>query len=136
MRTPAVDLTRSRDLGALFGDAFALYRRRLALFAGIAFAVVIPLDLFVYAVGTDPPALVALLAGLAPWLVAIPLITAGHVSAVMALGEGRDPSVRESLLAAARRLPAVAGTLVLVGICTVIGFILLIAPGIYVFIRL
>jgi hypothetical protein len=40
---PAIDLTRSRDLGALFGDTFSLYRRYFALFAGIAFAVVIPM---------------------------------------------------------------------------------------------
>jgi hypothetical protein len=133
---PAIDLTRSRDLGALFGDAFRLYRSYFGLFAGIAFAVVIPLDLLLYAAGTNPPPVVALLAGLAPWLVAIPLITAGHVKAVLALGGSRDASVGDSLRAAARRLPAVAGALVLVGLCTVVGLVLLIVPGVYVFVRL
>jgi hypothetical protein len=133
---PAIDLTRSRDLGALFGDTFSLYRRYFALFAGIAFAVVVPMDLLLYAAGTDPPTPIAIFVGLAPWLVAIPLITAGHVKAVVALGAGGEASVGDSLRAAGRRLPAVAATLVLAGVCTIVGFLLLIVPGVYVAVRL
>lgn len=77
-----------------------------------------------------------MIVGLTPWLVAIPLITAGHVRAVMTLGERRDVSASDSLRAAARRLPALAIAVALAGLATCIGLVLLIVPGIYVAIRL
>jgi hypothetical protein len=135
-RAPAIDLSRSRDVGDILGGAFSLYRRFFGLFAAIAFAVVIPIDLLTYAVvGHVPPALVILIA-LAPFLVTTPLITAGHVNAVMALGARADAHAKEALRVAIRRLPTVVFTILLVAVCTLLGGLLLIIPGIFVAVRL
>lgn len=69
------------------------------------------------------------------FLVTTPLITAGHVAAVLELGEGRAPRVRPSLTAAgARWLPVVAVVLVS-AIGTLFGALLLLLPGIYLYVR-
>jgi hypothetical protein len=44
------DLSRPRDVGDILGGAFTLYRQRFGLFASIALAVVIPVDVRVYGV--------------------------------------------------------------------------------------
>ena len=132
-RVPAIDLSRSRDLGDILGTTFSLYRKNFGLFAGIAFAVVIPMDLLAYAL---PRTTIGLAFALIPWLVAVPLITAGHVCAVMTLGERRDVFAGDSLRAAARRLPAIAATVFLTSVATLLGCILLVLPGIYVGVRL
>lgn len=135
-RVPAIDLSRSRDLGAVFEDTFSLYRRYFGLFAGIAFTVVIPLSVVTYAVGEpDRWSAVLFIAGL-PWLVGVPLITAGHVQAVKTLGERRDASAGDSLRAALRRLPAVVATVLLYSLVTLLGFVCLVVPGIYLGVKL
>jgi hypothetical protein len=135
-RVPAIDLSRSRDVGAVLGGAFVLYRSYFGLFAGIAFAVVVPIDLLGHALaGRLPTGVEVPLAGTL-WLITVPLITAGHVTAVMTLGARRDVFAGDALRAAARRLPAAAATVLLVAIATLIGCVLLIIPGIYVATRL
>jgi hypothetical protein len=136
-RVPAIDLSRSRDLGDLFNDTFSLYRRYFGLFAGIAFAVVVPMNLVLFALhGAAPRAIFTMAAVLAPWLIGVPLITAGHVQAVKTLGERRDVLAGDSLRAALRRLPAVTGTVLLYSLITLLGFVCLILPGIFLAVRL
>lgn len=48
-RVPAIDLSRSRDLGDVFDGTFSLYRSYFGLFAGIALGVVAPMDIVFYA---------------------------------------------------------------------------------------
>jgi len=141
-----IDLQRSRDVGDILSGAFRLYRSRFSLFAIIACAVVVPVDLLIYGVAgewlwTDPDwgeslpvgAVVATL--LAPWLVTTPLITAGHVHAVMELGAGRDASPGRALAAAARRLTPVATAVTLAAAGAALGLIALIVPGVYLWAR-
>ena len=141
-----IDLQRSRDLGDILGGAFRLYRARFSLFAIIAFAVVVPVDVLIYGVAgewlwTDPdwgdslPVGAAAASWLAPWLVTTPLITAGHVHAVMDLAAGREPSPWRALAAAGRRLTPVAAVVTLAAIGSTLGLILLIAPGVYLWAR-
>jgi hypothetical protein len=141
-----IDLQRSRDLGDILGGAFRLYRSYFSVFAIIALAVVVPVDVLIYGVAgewlwTDPdwddslPVAAAAASWLAPWLVTTPLITAGHVYAVMDLGAGREPSARRSLAAAAMRLTPVAGAVALAGLGIGLGFVALIVPGIYLWVR-
>jgi hypothetical protein len=135
-RVPAIDLSRSRDVGDIIGGAFSLYWRYFGLFAAIAFAVVIPLDLLAYALEGELRPGMAVPLGLISWLVTIPLITAGHVNAVMTLGDRRDVFAGDALRAAARRLPVVSVTVLLVAVATLLGCVLLIIPGIFVAVRL
>jgi hypothetical protein len=141
-----IDLSRSRDLGGILGGAFRLYRTHFGVFAAIAFAVVVPVDLLVYGVAgewlwTDPglegsmPVGAMVAALLAPLLVTTPLITAGHVHAVMDLGAGRPASAGSALAAAARRLTPVAAAVALAGLGATLGLVALIVPGIYLWAR-
>jgi hypothetical protein len=135
-RVPAIDLSRSRDLGDILGGAFSLHWRYFGLFAGIAFAVVGPIGLLAHTLAGQVPRNVEASLGLTLWLVTVPLVTAGHVNAVTTLGTRRDVFVGDALKAAARRLPALVVTLVLLIVATVIGLVLLIIPGIFVATRL
>lgn len=135
-RVPAIDLSRSRDLGDIFGDAFSLYSRHFGLFAAIAFGVVVPIDGLAYLLGGHVPPAVAIPLALTAALIKMPLITAGHVNAVMTLGTRRDVVAGDALRAAVRRLPVVILTVVLVAVATLLGCVMLIIPGIFVATRL
>ncbi len=138
-----LDLTRPRDVGDIIGTSFTLYRHHFLLFATIAFTVVVPLDLLTVGVidgqltGYDE----TLLRGggitytIVYYLLMTPLITAGHVSAVVDIGEGRTPAVGRSLQRAAAVLLPVMGTVVLSGLGVLIGFLALVVPGIYLSMR-
>lgn len=141
-----IDLSRSRDLGGILGGAFSLYRTHFGVFAAIAFAVVVPVDLLIYGVAgewlwSDPgsdaslPVGAAVAALLSPWLITTPLITAGHVHAVMDLGEGRPAAAGTALAAAARRLTPVALAVVLASLGATLGLVALIVPGVYLWAR-
>lgn len=54
----------------------------------------------------------------------------------MAIGGGRTPRAGASLRAALGRLPAVAGATVLFSLATALGALLLVLPGIYLWVRL
>jgi hypothetical protein len=145
MHTPSVlDLNRPRDLGGILGTTFTLYGRHFLVFAAIAFGVAIPVDLLVYGVAAEqlwsdhdesPGVDAAVLEFLAPILITTPLITAGHVHAVMEIGSGRTPRAGGSLRAALSRLPSVAGATILFSIAAALGTLALILPGIYVWVR-
>jgi hypothetical protein len=141
-----IDLGHRRDLGQILGATFRLYRAYFWVFAIIAFAVVVPVDLLIYGVagerlwtspdwGDSLPLGATVAAFLAPWLVTTPLITAGHVHAVMDIGHGRDPSAGRALKAAAARLTPVAGAVTLAALGSTLGLVLLIVPGVYLWAR-
>jgi hypothetical protein len=141
---PPLDLNRPRDLGALLSTTFNLYGRYFAVFAAIAFAVVVPVDLIFYggmlgwfgSYDSTPPVGTQLIATYSSLLIAQPLITAMHVAAVMAIGEGRRPTLKESFVRGGDVFLPVLGALLLTWFFTLLGFIALIIPGIYVAVRL
>jgi hypothetical protein len=139
------DLSRQRDVGSILTGAFRLYRRRFWLFATIALAVVIPVDLVVYGVlgelfwenhgfGESVSPEADLAATLTPILLLVPLITAGHVRAVMDLAERRDASAGAALAGASRRLPAVATAVLWAQVGAGFCLLLLIVPGVYLWV--
>jgi hypothetical protein len=141
-----IDLGHRRDLSGILASAFALYRARFWLFATIALVVALPVDLLVYGVAgewlwTDPdwgdsmPVGAEVASYLAPVLVTTPLITAGHVHAVMDLGAGREASAARALVAAASRLTPVAAAVTLAALGASLGLLALIIPGVYLWAR-
>ena len=144
MNAQPLDLDRPRDLGALLSTTFSLYGRYFAVFAAIAFAVVIPVDAIFYGVmmgwfgsyDSTPPIGTDLIATYSSQLIANPLITAMHVAAVLAIAEGRRPSLRESFVRGGDVFVPVLGALLLSWLFTLLGFLALIIPGILIAIRL
>jgi len=139
-----LDLNRTRDLGALLSTTFSLYGRYFGVFAAIAFAVVIPVDLIFYggmlgwfgSYDDTPAPATAAIANLGSTLIAQPLITAMHVAAVLAIGEGRKPSLRESFERGGDVFLPVLLVVILVGVFTFLGVFALLIGAVYVGVRL
>ena len=140
-----IDLTRRRELGQLVNDSWLLFRGNLGLFVTIALVVVVPADLIVLGVGagelwhhyeSNPGIGPTLLGGVLHLLVVQPLVTAACIAAVMALGNGEVPSAGWSIQRGFERWGAVLVAILLAGVLTAFGFILLIIPGIWLAVSL
>jgi hypothetical protein len=139
-----LDLERQRSMGEILSTCLSLYAKYFLLFATLAFAVVLPIDLVVDGVGAGklwsgydatPPLAVSIASTPIFWLVVLPLISANHARAVVALGEGTAPPIGRTLVEAVRLLPAVAFVVLLYDLGSFGGLILLIVPGIYLYTR-
>jgi hypothetical protein len=117
--------------------AFALYRRYPLLFLVLAAAVIVPYRLiFLVASGSGPPATgIALLLALTDWALVTPLVSALHVHAVAEVREGRDPRLGPVARQGLRVLPVVAAASIVSWLGVVLGFAVLIAPGVYLLLR-
>ena len=140
-----LDLSQPRDLNELLSATFSLYRRHYRVFPVIALAVVVPLDLITVGLidgnltsGYDSDNVLGggVAYSIVSTLVTTPLITAGHVTAVMDIGRREQPSVGRSLQGASLALPTLMATVVLYVMAVFAGLIALIIPGIYVGVRL
>jgi hypothetical protein len=140
----ALDLQRQRDLGEILSTCLSLYAKYFLLFATLAFGVVLPIDLALYGVGAGQlwsgydkhlPLAVEIAAQPVPLLVVLPLVSANHARAVVALGQGTVPAIGRTLLQGVHLLPAVAWVVLLYDLGTFGGLILLIAPGVYLLVR-
>ena len=141
-----VVLDRDWDVSALIGGTFKLFWRHAALFlpltAIIVFPFVIAFDVLLSGDDLveddiDPGRLFgSVLAGLFTFTVMPALVTALHVVSVIRIGEGERPSVREALALGSARFGAAIGATILYLLAIILGFILLIIPGIYLSVRL
>jgi hypothetical protein len=138
----AIDLRRPKSVAEVLGDALRCYGRYPALFAILALGVVVPYALIVLAV--DGAALIgaqhisasgALILVAADLLLVTPLISALHIHALVSIGEGRRPRLLEVAARGVRVLPVVAAAEIVAGIGTVVGFVLLFVPGVFLAIR-
>jgi hypothetical protein len=137
-----LDLEEPRGAFDLIGTTLTVFARHVLLFLAVTLLVVAPFSLAVtgvwaggFADGGDADAPVA--AGVAIALLALlmpVLVTALHVVVVRDLGDGRVPTVGQALRSAAPRFPrAIAAVVVYSALCLV-GFCLLVVPGIWVFV--
>jgi uncharacterized membrane protein len=144
MSTPRLDLGRPRDLGDLVAAALELYTRYFTVFAAIALAVVVPVELVVDGLGAgqlwsgydaSPPVGEAAISTFVQILVITPLITAMQVVAVRDVGAGRAPAVRRSMQAGAEVFGAVVLVVALYTAGIFLGLLALIVPGVYLGVR-
>jgi len=137
----SLDLDRPRGLGGLFATTVRLYGRHFVIFATIALAVVVPVDFVTLGLVNGqlfsgyPTEIFASGENATFSFVVMPLVTAMHVQAVLALDEGRQPTLRETLQGGGLVFTTVLGGVVLAGLGTILGLLLLILPGIYLFVR-
>lgn len=139
-----LDLSCTRDLGALLSDGFRVWKAHFPVFFALALMVVAPVRLLVDGLWagtlTDltaaPGGFAAIVSTLADLLVLPVLITAAHVVAVLDLGEGRRPTLARSVPATLRVAPPVALVVALYTIAFALGTVALIVPGIWLSVRL
>jgi hypothetical protein len=142
--SPPLDLTRARSVGELLSTTLALLRQHFGLFLSVTLLVSAPVIVLVDGVwgrmlrdGPDaPPVAGARTASFVLAAVVIPpLVTGLHAVIVRDMGNGRVPGVGEALRAVGPRLPAAFGAVVLFSVGVLIGFALLIVPGIWLGVR-
>jgi hypothetical protein len=132
-----------RSVPGLIAEAFGLYRRYAGLFLTLAAGVIVPYELIVLAAtGADPynratslSFVASQLLVLIDWVLVNPLVSALHVHAVADIEEGLAPRIG----AVARRglavLPVVAGAALVAGLGFFGGLVLLVIPGIILWLR-
>lgn len=142
--TPAIDLDRTRSVWDILRSTLRLYGDYPWLFLTLALAVMVPWDLIKLAVtGAGPFGHVRhegflereslKLVG-ATLIVA--LISALHVHAVVAVGEGRRPRLGSVAWQGLRILPIVGAAAIIADAATELGLLALVIPGILLSIRL
>jgi hypothetical protein len=139
-----IDVRRTRPLGALISDAATLLRDHLGLFALLAAAVVVPVELLLSGIGMgqlysgydeSPPLGGTGLLALVGALVTTPLITAMFVTVVLDLAAGREPDPRRAARVALDVFAPLLLVVVLAFAGIVLGFLALIIPGIILALR-
>jgi hypothetical protein len=129
-------------LGALLTEAFDLYRRNLRVVLGVAIPIVVIVT-GVTALGLGeltarfnpaPPSRDVWIDVLASGLVTVPLISAILAQLVVATRRGESPAVTELVGNALEVFPTVLAVIVAWLAVSVVGFVALIVPGIYVFV--
>jgi hypothetical protein len=138
-----IDPERPRDLGALLRDSFTVYIRHFPTFLALAALVVVPADLIVRGVGleqlsadfdaTPAAAEVAIPAAVA-YLVVVPLVTAICVHALMSVAGGGSPGAREAIVKGFEAFTPIFFAVLLAALGIALGLILIV-PGIYLFVR-
>lgn len=141
---PRLDLLRPRDIGGLFGDSATAYFRYLGSFVAIGAAVVVPVQLIVSGLGLgqlsggynskDTTAELGVLVA-ENYLLIGPLVTAMVIHALLAVADGRRPQPGAAITSGLEAFRPIF-VAVLIGAAGVfLGFIALIIPGIWLFVR-
>jgi hypothetical protein len=138
-----IELERPRNTGALLRDTFSVYRRHFWTFLAIGAIVVVPAELIVSGVGLEqlssgynatPNFAEAAIPGAVSFLVVAPLITAICVFALRSVAAGNSPRARESLVKGFELFTPLFFAVVLAALGIALGLILIV-PGIYLFVR-
>jgi hypothetical protein len=142
-RRGSIDLARPRSVRQVFGATLALYLRYPLLFLILAAGVVVPYDLLSMAItGVGPLAFrphVSFTEHLPLELLSFslvgPLVSALHMHAVALIGEGRRPRIGEVAKRGLQVLPLVAAAEIVVNLGLIVGYALLIIPGLVLSVR-
>ncbi|MGH2782191.1 MAG: hypothetical protein ACRDL4_05895 [Thermoleophilaceae bacterium] len=138
-----IELERPRDVGALLRDSLAVYRRHLWTFLALGALVVVPAELAVSGVGLEqlssdydstPGFAETAIPAAVAYLVVAPLITAICVYALRAVAAGGSPGAREAIVSGFESFTPIFFAVLLAAAGIALG-LLLIVPGVYLFVR-
>ena len=140
----SLELREQRDVGGLFRDALAVYGRHFWLFIKVSAAVVIPAVLIVEGIGLEmltsdydpsPPITELVVPGVVDFLVVTPITTAICIYALHQIAAGERPRAGQVLTAGFEAFTPLFAAVVLAAAGIALGFVALIVPGIYLFVR-
>lgn len=141
---PRLQLSRQRDVPALFRDALVAYWSHLWTFLALAAVIVIPVELVVQGVGMeqltsgyDAKLTVSetVIGALVTFLVITPLITAICIQVLNNMAAGGKPAAREALVAGFEAFTPLFFAVALAAAGIALGLVALILPGLYFFVR-
>jgi hypothetical protein len=136
-------LERPRDVGALLRDSFSVYLRHFWTFLALGALVVVPAELIVSGVGLEqlssdydssPGIAEVAIPAAVSYLVVAPLITAICIYALRSVASGGKPGAREAIVKGFEAFTPIFFAVLLAALGIVLG-LLLIVPGIYLFVR-
>ena len=139
-----LELRRTREVGALFRDALALFGRHAWLFVTLSAAVVVPAELIVEGIGLErltssydssPSVAEAAIPTVVEFLVVTPIIVAICIHALHSIADGRRPSPGTVLVAGFEAFTPLFAAVVLAAAGIALGFLALLLPGVYLAIR-
>jgi hypothetical protein len=137
-------LRRQRDVGELFRDTLAVFRRHAPLFVLLSAAVVIPTELIVEGIGMEmltssydsTPAIAdTVIPAIVEFLVITPIIAAICIYALHQIAGGERPSAGQVLVAGFEAFTPLFAAVALAAAGIALGLIALIVPGIYLAVR-
>jgi Membrane domain of glycerophosphoryl diester phosphodiesterase len=141
---PGLGLRRQRDVGALLGDAWRLYRGNFLTFWLIALAVIVPVDLIVSGLGleqlfkgydpTPPLEETGIEIGVS-YLITAPLIAAMTTFAVMAADTGELRGAGRPITAGLEAFTPLFGAILLAAGGIALGLLAFVLPAFYLLIR-
>ena len=141
---PRLQLSRQRDVTALFRDSLVTYWSHLGTFLALAATIVVPVELVVrgigqeqFTAGFDAKLTVAetAIGGLVTFLVITPLITAICIHALRNVADGGKPAAREALMSGFEAFTPLFLALALAAAGIALGLLALVVPGVYLFVR-
>jgi hypothetical protein len=139
-----IQLERPRNITALFADSLGVYFRHALVFIALSAAVVVPVHLVVLGIGLEqftatydesPSASEAAVPTVVGFLVIAPLITAICIHALRAVAHGGRPSAGQSFVAGFEAFTPLFFAILLAAAGIALGLLLLIIPGVYLFVR-
>ncbi len=137
-------LRRQRDVGELFRDTLAVFRRHALLFVLLSAAVVIPAELIVEGIGMEmltssydstPAIAETVIPTIVEFLVVTPIIAAICIYALHQIAGGERPSAGQVFVAGFEAFTPLFAAVVLAAAGIALGFLALILPGIYIAVR-
>ncbi len=138
-----IELERPRDAGALLRDSLSVYLRHFWTFLALGAVVVVPAQLVVSGVGLEhlsasydasPDFAGWAIPGAVSYLVVAPLITAICVFALRSMAGGGTPHAREAIVKGFELFTPIFFAVLLAALGIALG-LLLIVPGVYLFVR-
>ena len=137
-------LRRQRDVGELFRDTLAVFRRHALLFVLLSAAVVFPAELIVEGIGMEmltnsydstPAIAETVIPTIVEFLVVTPIIAAICIYALHQIAEGERPSAGQVFVAGFEAFTPLFAAVVLAAVGIAVGLLALIVPGIYIAVR-
>jgi hypothetical protein len=139
-----IELEQPRDVRALLRDSFTVYLRHFGTFLALGALVVVPSQVIVGGIGleqltadyddTSPSWAETSIAAAVAYLVVAPLITAICVHALRSVAGGGSPGAREAIVKGFEAFSPIFFAVLLAAAGVALG-LLLIVPGIYLFVR-
>jgi hypothetical protein len=138
-----IELDRPRDISALFGDSLGVFFRHAPVFLLLSAAVVVPALLVVQGIGMEqlsasydesPKLTEQAIPTAVSFLVVSPLITAICIHALRAVAAGGRPGAGQAFVSGFEAFTPIFFAVLLAALGIVLG-LLLVIPGIYLFVR-
>lgn len=132
-----IDLSTPRTVGQILDAAFRIYARRPLLFMFLTGIVLAPYGVAVVIVSQPKhvSAAAEIILALADLALVNPFIATLEMQALIDLGAGRSPRIRDVISRSLKVVAVVAAADIVAGLCELVGLIFLLVPGVFAAVR-